>query len=123
MTLTTDTTPEAIVQAQLDAYNARDVEAILKTYAVDAQQFEFPGKLLASGHAELRPRMAARFTEPNLHSRLIRREVIGQLVIDHEDVTRTFPEGTGHMEMIAMYEVRDGLIQNAAFILNPPVLD
>jgi len=32
--------PEEIVQQQLDAYNARDIDAILATYAEDAQQFE-----------------------------------------------------------------------------------
>ena len=37
------------LQRQLDAYNARDVEAILATYAADAQQFEHPAKLLATG--------------------------------------------------------------------------
>lgn len=115
--------PEAVVQAQLDAYNARDVEAILKTYSPDAQQFEFPGKLLASGHVEIRPRMAARFAEPNLHARLLRREVIGHIVIDHEEVTRTFPEGTGRMEMIAIYEIKDGLIQSASVALGAKILD
>lgn len=123
MTATIYPTPEAIVQAQLDAYNARDVDAILKTYAFDAQQFEFPGKLLATGHTEILPRMAARFAEPNLHARLIRREVIGHIVIDHEEVTRTFPEGTGRMEMIAIYEIKNGLIQSASVALGAKILD
>ena len=30
----------AVVQRQLDAYNARDVDALLATYADDAQTFE-----------------------------------------------------------------------------------
>ncbi|MFZ6642857.1 nuclear transport factor 2 family protein [Undibacterium sp. TC4M20W] len=123
MTTTNDPSPETVVQAQLDAYNARDVDAILKTYAVDAQQFEFPGKLLATGHVEIRPRMAVRFAEPNLHARLIRREVIGHIVIDHEEVTRTFPEGTGRMEMIAIYEIKNGLIQSASVALGEKILD
>lgn len=123
MNNTTYPTPEAVVQAQLDAYNARDVEAILKTYAVDAQQFEFPGKLLASGHAEIRARMASRFIEPNLHARLLRREVIGHIVIDHEEVTRTFPEGTGRIEMTAIYEVKNSVIQSASVALGAKILD
>jgi hypothetical protein len=32
--------PEAVVQRQLDAYNARDIETLLALYAADAQQFE-----------------------------------------------------------------------------------
>lgn len=114
---------EEVVQRQLEAYNARDVDALLQTYAVDAQQFEFPGKLIASGHDEIRPRMALRFAEPNLHAKLLRRETIGHIVIDHEEVTRTFPDGTGKVEMIAIYEVRNGLIQSASVAVGARVMD
>jgi hypothetical protein len=44
---------EAVVQRQLEAYNARDIGALLATYADDAQQFEHPSKLLAGGSAKL----------------------------------------------------------------------
>ncbi len=121
--MTTSTTPEAVVQRQLDAYNARDVEALLATYADDAQQFEHPSTLLTSGTAQLRERVTARFREPNLHARLLRRIVMGQVVIDHEEVTRTFPEGTGKLELVAIYEVRDGRIATARFISGPKTLD
>jgi len=113
----------AVVQRQLDAYKARDVEAILATYAEDAEQFEHPAKLLASGVAQLRGRFAARFQEPNLHAALFNRIVMGEVVIDHEKVTRTFPEGTGHIELVAMYEVRQGKIARAWFIFGPKTLD
>lgn len=115
--------PETVVQRQLDAYNARDLDAIMATYAPNAQQFEHPGKLLASGHAEIRERMALRFQETNLHARLIQRAVMGNIVIDHEQVTRTFPEGPGSVEMTAIYEVRDGLIVSAAVALGAKMLD
>ena len=106
--------PEAVVQRQLDAYNARDVDALLATYAADARQYEHPGKLVASGAADMRARMAQRFQEPNLHARLMQRAVMGNIVIDHEEVTRTFPEGTGTVNMVAIYEVVDGKIQSAS---------
>ena len=108
--------PAAVVQRQLDAYNARDVDAILATYAEDAQQFEFPAKLLASGTAELRERFAARFQEPNLHAQLLNRTVMGPIVIDHKEVTRTFPEGPGKIQLIAIYEVQAGKIAKAWFM-------
>ncbi len=123
MSTETVISPETVVQRQLDAYNTRDVEAILLTYAVDARQFEFPGKLLATGHEEIRPRMATRFAEPDLHAKLLRREVIGHIVIDHEEVTRNFPEGKGRVEMIAIYEVRDGLIQSATVHIGGKLMD
>jgi hypothetical protein len=108
--------PAAVVQRQLDAYNARDLEGILATYAADAQQFEFPDKLLASGTAALRERFAARFQEPNLHAQLLHRTVLGNKVIDHEEVTRTFPEGPGKIQLLAIYEVQDGKIAKAWFL-------
>ena len=121
--MTPATTPESVVQRQLDAYNARDVDALMATYSDDAQQFEYPATLLASGMAQVRERMTARFREPNLHARLIRRIVMGQVVIDHEEVTRTFPEGTGKIELVAIYEVRDGRISTARFISGAKTLD
>ena len=36
--------PATLVQRQLDAYNARDLDAILATYADDAEQFEHPSR-------------------------------------------------------------------------------
>jgi hypothetical protein len=61
-------TPEAIIQRQLDAHNSHDLDALMATYAEDAQQFEHPSKLLASGAAEIRARFEARFQEPNLRA-------------------------------------------------------
>lgn len=106
----------SVVQRQLDAYNAHNLEALLETYAEDAQQFEHPAKLLASGIAQLRERFTARFAEPNLHAQLLNRIVIGNTVIDHELVTRTFPEGPGTIELVATYEVLNGKIAKAWFI-------
>jgi hypothetical protein len=78
--------------------------------------------LLASGAAEIRTRSETRFKEPNLHARLIRRIVMGRTVIDHEQVTRTFPEGPGTIELVAIYEVRDGKITTASFMFGPKTL-
>ena len=108
-----DLTPESVVQRQLDAYNARDLNALLAIYADDAQAFEHPSKLLASGTEELRQRFAARFQEPNLHATLLNRIVSGSIVIDHEKVTRTFPEGPGELELVMIYEVVRGRIARA----------
>ena len=115
--------PEIVVQRQLDAYNARDLEVWLSTYAEDAQQFEHPGKLLTSGHSQIRERTAPRFEEPNLHARLIKRAVMGNIVIDHEDVTRTFPEGPGRIELVCIYDVRNGRIQTASFSFGAKTLE
>ncbi|WP_237153401.1 hypothetical protein [Oryzibacter oryziterrae] len=47
--MSTLTTPEAVVAAQLLAYNAKDLEALLSLYAEDAEQYEHPNTLLAKG--------------------------------------------------------------------------
>ena len=109
--------PAAVVQRQLDAYNAHDIDAWLATYAPNATQYEYPNKLLAEGHDAIRARMIPRFQEPGLHAHLLSRKVIGNTVIDHEYVTRTFPEGPGQVEMIALYHVVAGLIETATFII------
>jgi len=101
------------VQRQLDAYNARDTEALVAAYADDAQLFEHPAKLLAEGTAALRERFAVRFAEPNLHARLEQRIVLGSTVVDHETVTRTFPEGPGEIQLVMIYEVAAGRIAKA----------
>lgn len=116
------TDPATVVQRQLDAYNARDIEALLKIYSDDAQMFEHPDKLLCAGSAQLRERFVARFAEPNLHAHLLSRMAIGDTVVDHERVTRTFPEGPGEIELVMIYRVTDGRISKAWNMAGPKTL-
>ena len=120
---TSPTDAEALVQRQLDAYNARDIGALMATYAADARQFEYPAKLLAAGADAIRERFAIRFAEPNLYAALLDRVVMGNVVIDHERVTRTFPEGPGQIELVCIYEVQNGRIARATFLPGPKTLD
>lgn len=113
------TTPEDVVQRQLEAYNARNLDAWLATYRVDAQQYLLHAGLLASGHDQMRERMEDRFKDPALHAALLSRTVMDKLVVDHEAVTRTTPEGLMVVEMICVYEVSDGLIVKASFAMGP----
>ena len=92
-------------------------------WAEDAQYFEHSSKLLADGSAQIRERHVARFKEPTLRGVLVGRTVIGNVVIDHEEVTRTFSEGTGKIDVVAIDEVREGLIARAWFIPGTKVLD
>jgi hypothetical protein len=114
---------ETTVQRQLDAYNARDIDALLAIYADDAQMFEHPAKLVASGSTALRVRFLVRFAEPNLHARLLNRVVMGNIVIDHERVTRTFPDGPGTVELVMIYQVQDEKIAKAWVIAGAASLD
>ncbi|WP_255992079.1 nuclear transport factor 2 family protein [Chitinolyticbacter albus] len=116
-------TPEMVVQRQLDAYNAHDLAGWLATYAQDAVQYQFPDTVLASGIDAIADRAASRFAEPNLHAALKHRTVCGNVVIDSEDVIRTFPEGPGRMAMVAIYQVVEGRIKTASFVFGDKVLD
>ena len=107
--------PSSVVQAQLDAYNAKDIDALMLTYAPDARQFTLHGPLLAQGIDAIRLRYVARFVEPDLHARLLSRSVVGNIVTDVEIVTRNLSEGLGTVEMLCIYEVAEGRIQTASF--------
>ncbi len=113
----------SVVQTQFDAFNARDLDLLLSIYADDAQMFEHPATLLASGTTALRERFALRFQEPNLHAELLNRSVMGDIVVDHEVVSRTFPEGTGKIQLIMIYEVKEGRIARAWSIAGAKTLD
>ena len=104
-----------LIERQLSAYNAKDIDSLLDTYALDAEQYTLHGARLAKGHAELRERFLVRFSEPDLSARLISRSVMGNVVVDLESITRNFPEGLGTMEMLCIYEISNGLIQKVSF--------
>lgn len=114
---------EAVVARQLDAYNARDIDAFMRCWADDALYYQHPATLLASGAEAIRERHVTRFREANLHGALLHRMSVGNTVVDRERVTRSFPEGPGQVDVIAIYQVENGLIAKAWFILGTPVLD
>ena len=75
--------PADVIQRQLNAYNSKDVEGWLGTYAHDAEQYSLHGERLAQGHAEMRSRITSRFLEPDLHAKLVSRTVT---VVVNKDV-------------------------------------
>ena len=118
----TDTSPSGVVQSQLQAYNTKNITALLRTYAPQAEHRTLHGELLARGHDELRTRFMARFAEPDLYARLVSRIAVSSFVTDAEIITRNFPEGRGTLDLLCIYEVTDGLIQRAWFASGKKVL-
>jgi hypothetical protein len=114
--------PEYPVHQQLSAYNARNIEAFMPWWSDDCEYYAFPSRLLARGKDEIRERHVARFREPNLFGLLVHRIVVGNIVVDEERVTRTFPEGIGEVDVIAIYEVNEGKIVKAWFKMGAPRL-
>jgi len=107
-----DSTPAAVVQAQLDAYNAHDIDALVAIYADDVEQYNHPATLLATGSAQLRARFEVRFASAKPHAELRHRIVCGNTVIDHETVR----SGASSTELVAIYEVSGARIAKAWFI-------
>jgi putative hydrolase of HD superfamily len=110
------------VRAQLEGYNARDIEAFMLWWTDDCQYYAFPSTLLASGVDEIRARHVTRFQEPNLFGKLLSRVTVGNVVVDHETVIRTFPEGPGEVDVICIYEIERGKIHKAWFKSGQPRL-
>lgn len=108
-------TPQDIVQQQVNAYNARDLEAFIATYSPDIKIYAHPDTLRGSGHAEMRKTYGDLFKRvPKLHCEIANRIVMGNFVIDQERVTGN-PNGAV-INAVAIYEVRDGLIQRVWFV-------
>jgi len=106
----------AAAQAQLDAYNARDIDAFAHAYTEDVELIDLAtGSVFCRGIDELRSRYGRQFSEhPNLHCRLISRIVCPPYVIDEEDVSGLAPSGQVHA--VATYECCDGKIRRAWFL-------
>jgi imidazolonepropionase-like amidohydrolase len=108
--------PETVVQRQVEAYNARDIEAFLSFYADDVMIRRLPSEeLVWDGKGAMRARYAKRFSEtPDLHCAITKRIVHGSWVVDHQLVTGIADRP--RVRAVATYEVRDGLIRNVWYL-------
>jgi len=97
-----------VVQAQVEAYNAQDLDAFCSYYAEDCVIANLNGEVTQRGQAALRQRYGDMFAaNPQNKARIANRVAIGDYVIDHEEVER----GPGQrLTVIAIYTVKDGLI-------------
>jgi hypothetical protein len=116
----TSTTPTklpfaALVQRQLDAYNARDADAFAACFSADVRCQRHPDESpFLEGRDALRDFYAReRFCHAGLHAALLARLDLGARVIDHERVVG-LPGGV--REVAAVYEQgTDGLIGRVWF--------
>ncbi|NIM59424.1 MAG: amidohydrolase family protein [Candidatus Aminicenantes bacterium] len=107
--------PEDVVQQQVNAYNARDLDAFLATYSPSIKLYDHPNKLRWSGLEEMREPYANRFeSSPRLHCEIVNRIVLGNSVIDREKITG-LPDARV-INAVVIYEVQEGLIQRVWFL-------
>jgi imidazolonepropionase-like amidohydrolase len=106
-------TPTALAQRQLNAYNCRNIEAFLESYADDVEIYTYPDKLQSKGKDEMRKSYAKMFDNtPALHCELLGRIVQGNIVIDKERVKF----GSGMIEAVAIYHIENNKIKKVYFI-------
>ncbi|HEX3487620.1 MAG TPA: nuclear transport factor 2 family protein [Micropepsaceae bacterium] len=104
----------SLIQRQLDAYNAQDLDAYVACYAPDVVIAGLNGAITERGRESLRARYAKAFaTFPENKARLVNRMAVGNTVIDHEDVSRG--PGKEQFEIIAIYTIKDDLIARVDF--------
>ena len=107
--------PAPFAQRQLDAYNARDLDAFVREYTEDVLVYRFPSAEPALvGKAALAEHYRSnRFNLPQLHAELVNRMVFGNKVIDQERVTGVQEVA---MEVAAIYEVSPQGITKVWFV-------
>jgi hypothetical protein len=110
--------PHHLVDHHLDAFNSRDIEAIMSLYADDAQIFEFPSTLLVSGSAALRTRFTAYFQKPNLRAQHINSLVLGKTVIQMVLIHGARSDGSDYLGWAVIFECRGDRIARAWIILD-----
>lgn len=99
--------PETVVQANLDAYNQRDIDAFMASFSEDITLYNWSDTLPATaGLAAVRARYKNLFdASPKLHSTILKRIVFDNKVIDHEYIIGRMGADTP-VELILIYEVR-----------------
>ncbi|HZI53004.1 MAG TPA: SgcJ/EcaC family oxidoreductase, partial [Chitinophagaceae bacterium] len=115
--MSTDTiiveSPEAVVQRQINAYNAHNIEAFLNTYADDIELYDFHSNRPDKGKEAMRKNYEAMFKQtPNLYCEIEKRIVMGNKIIDKEKVRA----GNNIIHAVAVYEVEKGKIKKVTFI-------
>lgn len=106
-------TPEMVVQRQVNAYNARNMDAFLDTYSDDVEIFNADGKRTMQGKEIMRVNYQNLFDRAtNLHCKIENRMVINNKVIDKEKVRA----GEKTFRAVAVYEVENGKITRVDFI-------
>ncbi|MDB5441486.1 MAG: enzyme family protein [Caulobacteraceae bacterium] len=106
---------ETITQAQLDAYNAQDLDGYCGYFTDDVVVANINGEVTGRGIEAYRTRYAGAFkTFPNNKAILLNRIVLGATVIDHERVERG--DGTtAPFEVAAIYTFEGDKIARVDF--------
>jgi 3-hydroxyisobutyrate dehydrogenase len=109
-----------VVARQFEAYQRKDLAALMACWAENAIVVGPGGTVLASAADAIRERHRRRFGDKMLDARLLTRTAVGDMVVDEELVRRTDEVGNvEEVRVLATYRVHKELIVSAAFAEEP----
>ena len=101
------------VQAQVDAYNARDIDSFVAAYAEDVVITDAGGTPMLGGHEAILEQYGALFdASPDLLAEVLGRVAAGEWTVDHQRVSR----GEETRELLVAYRVVDGVISRVVML-------
>ncbi len=121
-----DTTPTAVVREYVAAFNAKDLDAMMKVVASEMVWMSVAGDSLTDvgrGIEAFRRMIAGYFRAvPSARSELSEIDATGPWVTTHERTRwEASTSGVGGQASLVVYEVRDGLIRRAWFYPALPI--
>jgi uncharacterized protein (TIGR02246 family) len=103
------------IKLSIEAYNSRSAHTLASFFAPDVKIFQHPNTLVQQGREGVLEHYTQVFAQnPQASVDVIYSVVIGDKVILHEKM-RQSPEHDP-FEVVAIYELKDGLIQRLDFI-------
>ena len=101
-----------VVDAQIEAYRAGDVERFLSCYAEDASVVLFDGAPMFADKQVMRQQYGQLFGDsPDLQLTIAKRMTAGEFVVDEEHVSGMhFGDMPTQMTAVSVYRVTDGKI-------------
>lgn len=110
-----ENTPWMLVQKQIDAYNAKNLDAFAATFSDDIVFYETSMKVNLKGKEQLRKAFGDLFQKnPDLYCLIEDKIVLGDTVIFHEKVQ--FQKGQPMFDFIVMYKISNDKITEVHFL-------
>ena len=108
-----------LIQQQVDAFNARDLERFLSFYHSDVVLEDAAGNPMMQGHDGLRAFYGPLFAQsPDLHVDIPRRIHVGSWVIDEEEGRGFHADGfPSELHVAVVYQVLDGKIVRGRLLI------
>src|SRR5215467_10205733 len=105
--------PVEVVQALVDAFNARDAAALTRCFHADATIVGPDANVITQGGEAIHGMYGQLFAQsPDLHVTIVSRMGVGNWVVDEEEASGIVFDGfPSELHDVSIYQVRDGLIE------------